>query len=161
MKRESHPRPSDHDRQKTDRRVMSNPVGQTKRRALCTTAAAITRRSLARASPRRREQDGWFVGSGLAALAGAAFLIRDGQMPGDKITILERLDSCRVARWTASRSREGLRDPRRSRDGGPLRVPVGPVPVDPVARDRRRERARRVLLARTRTIRTTRCSAPR
>jgi len=33
----------------------------------------------------------WFVGSGLAALAGAAFLIRDGQMAGEKITILERL----------------------------------------------------------------------
>jgi oleate hydratase len=33
----------------------------------------------------------WFVGSGLAALAGAAFLIRDGQMEGDRITIIERL----------------------------------------------------------------------
>lgn len=33
----------------------------------------------------------WFVGSGLAALAGAAFLIRDAHMAGDKITILERL----------------------------------------------------------------------
>ncbi len=32
----------------------------------------------------------WFVGSGLAALAGAAFLIRDGQMPGNQITILEQ-----------------------------------------------------------------------
>jgi oleate hydratase len=32
----------------------------------------------------------WFVGSGLAALAGAAFLIRDGQMQGDRITILEQ-----------------------------------------------------------------------
>lgn len=32
----------------------------------------------------------WFVGSGLAALAGAAFLIRDGQMPGERITILEQ-----------------------------------------------------------------------
>ncbi len=33
----------------------------------------------------------WFVGAGLASLAGAAFLIRDGQMPGNKITILEEL----------------------------------------------------------------------
>jgi len=33
----------------------------------------------------------WFVGSGLASLAGAAFLIRDGHMAGDRITILERL----------------------------------------------------------------------
>ncbi|GLR91144.1 oleate hydratase [Bradyrhizobium iriomotense] len=32
----------------------------------------------------------WFVGSGLAALSGAAFLIRDGQMRGDRINILER-----------------------------------------------------------------------
>jgi oleate hydratase len=31
----------------------------------------------------------WFVGSGLASLAGAAFLIRDGQMDGSRITILE------------------------------------------------------------------------
>ncbi|PFG34507.1 oleate hydratase [Sanguibacter antarcticus] len=37
------------------------------------------------------EKTAWFVGSGLASLAGAAFLIRDGQMPGEKITILERL----------------------------------------------------------------------
>lgn len=34
----------------------------------------------------------WFVGSGLASLAGAAFLVRDGQMAGDKITMLEELD---------------------------------------------------------------------
>ncbi|GAB2444942.1 oleate hydratase [Nocardia tengchongensis] len=33
----------------------------------------------------------WFVGSGLASMSGAAFLIRDGQMSGDKITILEEL----------------------------------------------------------------------
>jgi oleate hydratase len=32
----------------------------------------------------------WFVGSGLAALAGAAFLIRDGQMTGNRINILEQ-----------------------------------------------------------------------
>ena len=32
----------------------------------------------------------WFIGSGLASLAGAAFLIRDGQMAGSKITILEQ-----------------------------------------------------------------------
>lgn len=32
----------------------------------------------------------WFVGSGLASLAGAAFLVRDGQMPGHRITILEQ-----------------------------------------------------------------------
>ena len=35
------------------------------------------------------QKSAWFVGSGLASLAGAAFLIRDGQMQGHKITILE------------------------------------------------------------------------
>lgn len=48
------------------------------------------------ARPRKPEgvddKTAWFVGSGLAALAGAAFLIRDGHMPGNKITILERLE---------------------------------------------------------------------
>ena len=33
----------------------------------------------------------WFVGSGLAGLAGAAFLIRDGGVAGERITILEEL----------------------------------------------------------------------
>jgi oleate hydratase len=37
------------------------------------------------------DKTAWFVGAGLASLSGAAFLIRDGQMPGEKITILERL----------------------------------------------------------------------
>lgn len=32
----------------------------------------------------------WFVGSGIASLAGAAFLIRDGHMFGNRITILEQ-----------------------------------------------------------------------
>jgi oleate hydratase len=36
------------------------------------------------------DKTAWFVGSGLAALSGAAFLIRDGQMPGHRITILEQ-----------------------------------------------------------------------
>ncbi|MFJ6771590.1 oleate hydratase [Kitasatospora sp. NPDC091257] len=47
------------------------------------------------ARPRKPEgaerKRAWFVGSGLAALAGAAFLVRDGQVPGERITILERL----------------------------------------------------------------------
>jgi oleate hydratase len=46
------------------------------------------------ARPRKPEgvenKTAWFVGSGLAALAGAAFLIRDGHMAGNRITILER-----------------------------------------------------------------------
>lgn len=46
------------------------------------------------ARPRKPEgvdaKSAWFVGSGLAALAGAAFLIRDGQMDGSRITIFEQ-----------------------------------------------------------------------
>ncbi|MBS1892467.1 MAG: oleate hydratase [Actinobacteria bacterium] len=37
------------------------------------------------------DKSAWFVGAGLASLAGAAFLIRDGQMAGERITVLERL----------------------------------------------------------------------
>ncbi len=37
------------------------------------------------------DKTAWFVGAGLASLAGAAFLVRDGQMPGDRITVLELL----------------------------------------------------------------------
>jgi oleate hydratase len=37
------------------------------------------------------DKTAWFVGAGLASLAGAAFLIRDGHMPGNRITVLERL----------------------------------------------------------------------
>ncbi|MET0296085.1 MAG: oleate hydratase, partial [Microbacterium sp.] len=33
----------------------------------------------------------YFVGSGLASLAAAAFLIRDAQLPGGAITIFEEL----------------------------------------------------------------------
>lgn len=47
------------------------------------------------ARPRKPEgvekKTAWFVGSGLASLAGAAFLIRDARMAGDRITILEEL----------------------------------------------------------------------
>src|SRR5690606_16813550 len=48
------------------------------------------------ARPRKREgvdsKRAWFVGSGLSDIAGAAFLIRDGQMDGSKITIFEQQD---------------------------------------------------------------------
>ncbi|MGW4631160.1 oleate hydratase [Nocardia sp. NPDC004415] len=47
------------------------------------------------ARPRKPEgvddKTAWFVGAGLASMSGAAFLIRDGQLPGDRITVLERL----------------------------------------------------------------------
>lgn len=48
------------------------------------------------ARPRKPEgvddKTAWFVGAGLASMAGAVFMIRDGQMDGSKITILEELD---------------------------------------------------------------------
>ncbi|MFC9327370.1 oleate hydratase [Kitasatospora sp. NPDC057015] len=47
------------------------------------------------ARPRKPERAervrAWFVGAGLASLAGAAFLVRDAQVPGERITVLERL----------------------------------------------------------------------
>ena len=58
----------------------------------------------------------YIIGTGLAALSAACYLVRDAQMPGKNIHILEK-DA------------------------------VGPVPLHPVDRDRRRLRARRVLLA--------------
>ena len=46
------------------------------------------------AHPRKRpgvdRKAAWFVGAGLASLAGAAFLIRDGGMAGARITIIEQ-----------------------------------------------------------------------
>ncbi|MDZ4097313.1 MAG: oleate hydratase, partial [Methylophilaceae bacterium] len=37
-------------------------------------------------------QKAYFVGSGIASLAGAAFLIRDGHIPGEAIHIFEELN---------------------------------------------------------------------
>lgn len=37
------------------------------------------------------ERKAYIIGSGLAGLSAAAFLIRDGQMPGENITIFEEL----------------------------------------------------------------------
>ena len=42
----------------------------------------------------------YMVGSGLASLAAACFLVRDGQMPGSHIHILEAMDvRRRRLRW--------------------------------------------------------------
>ncbi|MDR2998667.1 MAG: oleate hydratase [Microbacterium sp.] len=47
------------------------------------------------ARPRKPEgvdrKSAWFVGAGLASMSSALFMIRDGQLSGDRITILERL----------------------------------------------------------------------
>ncbi|KIV88035.1 hypothetical protein PV10_09209 [Exophiala mesophila] len=52
------------------------------------------------------DKTAWFVGSGIASLAGAAFLIRDGQMAGNKITILEEQD-------IAGGALDGIKEPEK------------------------------------------------
>ena len=43
----------------------------------------------------------YIVGSGLAALTAACYLVRDGQMKGERVHVLERA-SCPAARATAT-----------------------------------------------------------
>ncbi len=69
----------------------------------------------------------YLVGGGLASLAAAAFLIRDGHMAGDRITILEASTVGGGALDGAGNAENRLADPRWPRDGGPLRVPLGPL----------------------------------
>ena len=52
------------------------------------------------------EKNAYIVGSGLASLAAACFLVRDGQMPGDHIHILEAMD-------IAGGACDGIFDPSR------------------------------------------------
>ena len=58
----------------------------------------------------------YLVGGGLASLAAACFLIRDGQMKGEHIHIQAARRRLRRHRGPA----EGLHHPRRPRDGKPL-----------------------------------------
>ena len=63
------------------------------------------------ARPRKPEgverKSAWLVGSGLASLAAACFLVRDGQMKGENIHILEELKTCPAGPATASRTPPG------------------------------------------------------
>ena len=52
------------------------------------------------------EKNAYIVGSGLASLAAACFLVRDGQMPGSHIHILESMD-------IAGGACDGINDPNR------------------------------------------------
>lgn len=52
------------------------------------------------------DKNAYIVGSGLAALAAACFLVRDGQMPGSHIHILEAMD-------VAGGACDGIFDPTR------------------------------------------------
>jgi oleate hydratase len=62
-------------------------------------------------------------------VAGAAFLIRDAQMLGQKITILERLKLPGGALDGIKEPEKGFVIRGRARDGGSLRVPVGSVSI--------------------------------
>ncbi len=46
----------------------------------------------------------WLVGGGIGSLAAAAFMIRDGDLPGENISILEAAPSWAEA-WTAPATR--------------------------------------------------------
>ena len=79
------------------------------------------------------EKSAYIVGSGLASLAAACFLVRDGQMPGDHIHILEAMD-------IAGGACDGIFDPTRGyvmRGGREMeksfRMSVGSVPQYSVA----------------------------
>ena len=52
------------------------------------------------------EKNAYIVGSGLASLAAACFLVRDGQMPGERIHVLEAMD-------IAGGACDGINDPTR------------------------------------------------
>ena len=52
------------------------------------------------------EKNAYIVGSGLASLAAACFLVRDGQMPGSHIHILEAME-------VAGGACDGIHDPSR------------------------------------------------
>lgn len=60
------------------------------------------------------------IGGGLAGLAAACFLVRDAQMPGENITVMEDMPVAggRLRRYPEHR--QGLYHPRRPRDGKPL-----------------------------------------
>jgi hypothetical protein len=73
----------------------------------------------------------YLIGTGLAALSAACYLVRDAQMPGSHIHISKRTPSP-AAPATATSTKYRLRHARRARDGQPLRCHVGSVPLHPV-----------------------------
>ena len=61
----------------------------------------------------------YIIGTGLGALTAACYLVRDAQMPGSHIHILEKDPRCgRRLRW-CRHPRRGLCHARRPRDGQP------------------------------------------
>jgi myosin-crossreactive antigen len=102
----------------------------------------------------------WFVGSGLASLAGAAFLVRDGHMPGERITILEQ-------QAIAGGALDGLDVPEKGfviRGGREMEDISSACGTCSARSPRWRSKAPACSTSSTgstRTIPTTRCSAPR
>ena len=88
----------------------------------------------------------YLVGSGLASLSAALFLVRDAQMPGERIHILEELE-LPGAVSTVSSIIPWLYHARGTGDGESFRVSVGFVPVGTFTGGEGRFGARRILLA--------------
>ena len=80
------------------------------------------------------EKSAYIVGAGLAGLAAAAFLVRDGQMDGRRITIFDAAKLPGGAMDGIKHSETGLPHPRRPRAGEPHGVSVGSDALDPVDR---------------------------
>ncbi len=94
-----------------------------------------------RCSPKKPQgvdqKSAYLVGSGLASLSAAAFLIRNGQMKGENIHILEELP-------LAGGSLDGILNPTRgfiirgdALNGRPLRMFMGFIQIHPFSRSRR------------------------
>ena len=103
----------------------------------------------------------YIVGSGLAALSAACFLVRDGQMKGEHIHILEKgtHPRRRLRRLSTTRRLGYVMRGGREMDNH-FEVHVGPVPLHSVHRDRGRERAGRVLLAEQEGPQLLACAVP-
>ena len=107
----------DHDRAKTDRRVMFNPVRQTKGELYVLQQWQLRSLRSPAQTQGRGEQDCLFCRLGSGCTGGRGLLgPRRSNLPGNRITILEQQT---VARWCAGRHQgaaKRLRDPRRARD---------------------------------------------
>lgn len=69
----------------------------------------------------------YIIGTGLAGLSAAFFLVRDGQMKGEHIHLLEKLDIAGGSCDGRAVPRQRVLYARRQRNGQPLRSDVGNV----------------------------------
>ena len=88
------------------------------------------------ARPRKPEgvdrKSAYIIGSGLAALTAACYLVRDGQMKGERIHVFEK-DPLPGGACDGYKYGRGLCDAGRPGDGQPLRGHVGSAPLHPFA----------------------------